>query len=175
MASACWHEDALVDGTFTQDEWRFIETEFRLPEPRLCPGTFEGLACEALATLGQRLFFEPALSGAITIDDPVAPGALGETGKVSCADCHDSRDTNKFTDPRKHAFFIYSRSQPSNVSSGAIHTVPTRCPCEHRAVAVAGANCLQPDADPISATPCSRGPAPIRIPRVFSISRERTR
>jgi len=63
----------------------------------------------AAAALGQRFFFEKAYSG------PLGPigvagglGNLGESGKVSCASCHMSQ-----------SWFIDTRSNPNNVSSGA--------------------------------------------------------
>lgn len=63
----------------------------------------------AAATLGQKLFFDRRSSG------PLGPsgvdgglGNLGETGKVSCSSCHMAG-----------SWFIDTRSNPDNVSSGA--------------------------------------------------------
>ncbi len=63
----------------------------------------------AAAALGQRFFFEKGYSG------PLGPsgvggglGNLGEVGRVSCASCHMSQ-----------SWFIDTRSNPNNVSSGA--------------------------------------------------------
>src|SRR5713101_9765991 len=63
----------------------------------------------AAAALGQRFFFEKAYSG------PLGPsgvsgglGTLGQVGRVSCASCHMSQ-----------SWFIDTRSNPNNVSSGA--------------------------------------------------------
>lgn len=42
----------------------------------------------AAATLGQKLFFDPVFSGALKVASDL--GAVGESGKVSCASCHSS-------------------------------------------------------------------------------------
>lgn len=80
-AVAC--TEPLIDGTFTQAEWDFAQS-FRLdllPVP-------ECEHCSA-AQAGHQLFFDPRMSGAITAEGEGALGAVGETGKVACASCHD--------------------------------------------------------------------------------------
>src|SRR5258706_8603858 len=70
--SGCWPHEPLVDGTFTREEWSVLQT-MQLPAPELCPGTESGIElekCGDAALFGQVLFFEPALSGKINIDDP---------------------------------------------------------------------------------------------------------
>jgi cytochrome c peroxidase len=62
------------------------------------------------ATLGQKLFFEKAVSGALAVaSDGIngGLGAVGDTGKISCASCH----IGPALDDR--------RSNPNNVSLGA--------------------------------------------------------
>ena len=62
------------------------------------------------ATLGQKLFFEKAVSGALAVaNDGIngGLGAVGDTGKISCASCH----IGPALDDR--------RSNPNNVSLGA--------------------------------------------------------
>jgi cytochrome c peroxidase len=62
------------------------------------------------ATLGQKLFFEKAVSGALAVaNDGIngGLGAVGDTGKISCASCH----IGLALDDR--------RSNPNNVSLGA--------------------------------------------------------
>ncbi len=97
--------EPLVDGTFTQAEWEFAQT-FRLdllavPECEHCTE----------AELGQQLFFDPRLSGAIISNGEGALGEIGETGKVACASCHD---------PQR--WFVDVRSKPNATSLGTGHT-----------------------------------------------------
>lgn len=63
----------------------------------------------AAATLGQMLFFDKSFSGALAVADDGTNGglgAVGDTGKVSCASCH----SGTVLDDR--------RSKPGNVSLG---------------------------------------------------------
>src|SRR5215469_8127403 len=63
----------------------------------------------AAAALGQRFFFEKAYSGPLGASGVSGGlGNLGESGKVSCASCHMAQ-----------SWFIDTRSNPNNVSSGA--------------------------------------------------------
>ena len=63
----------------------------------------------AAGALGQRFFFEKAYSGPLgTSGVSGGLGNLGESGKVSCASCHMAQ-----------SWFIDTRSNPNNVSSGA--------------------------------------------------------
>lgn len=85
------------------------------PLPALDPNPTNAYADDPLAaSLGQKLFFEASYSGALTVADDGANGALGaagEKGKVACASCHMGS-----------AWFMDARSQPGNVSLGAGYT-----------------------------------------------------
>jgi cytochrome c peroxidase len=77
------------------------------PLPPLEPDTTNAFAeDDQAAALGQRLFFEKGYSGPIKVGDDGTNGglgAVGETGKVSCASCHLPDD-----------WFIDTRSNPGN-------------------------------------------------------------
>ena len=91
VATGCWSEP--LDHSFSPDQWAKLVDELRpRPVPLRCalPG-----GCQLAATLGQELFFEPALSSSKT---------------VSCATCHD---------PTR--WFVDTRSD-NNVSLGAATT-----------------------------------------------------
>jgi cytochrome c peroxidase len=63
----------------------------------------------AAAALGQRFFFEKAYSGPLGASgEGGGLGNSGQSGKVSCASCHMAQ-----------SWFIDTRSNPNNVSSGA--------------------------------------------------------
>lgn len=63
----------------------------------------------AAATLGQKLFFDRQPSGPLGASGVSGGlGSLGETGRVSCNSCHIAE-----------SWFVDTRSNPSNVSSGA--------------------------------------------------------
>lgn len=83
------------------------------PLPGLPPDPTNGVADDAkAATLGEMLFFDKSYSGPIvTGGDGVngGLGAAGETGKVSCASCHEG------------AAQVDVRSEPGNVSLGIEH------------------------------------------------------
>ncbi len=123
LASGCWQSEPLIDQTFTSEQWSFLQT-MQLPEPDLCPPDLGGADCINAAELGHRLFFEPKLSGAILINDPFAPGLKDQEEKVACVSCHAS--TPELAPPPGQPvtplFFVDTRSQPNNVSSGAIYT-----------------------------------------------------
>lgn len=107
--AGCWSEQARIDDTFTQEEWDFLRTEFRLPETVRCPPAFAiDNRCAEAIELGRLLFFDKAVSGPVLIDDAAAPGELDDTGTLACAGCHDPNN-----------YFIDTRSQPRNVSIGA--------------------------------------------------------
>jgi cytochrome c peroxidase len=80
------------------------------PLPSLPPDTTNAVADNAAAAaLGQMLFFDKSYSGAIAVAGTVANGglgAVGETGKVSCASCHLGPELDD------------RRSKPGNVSLG---------------------------------------------------------
>ena len=79
----------------------------------------------AAALLGQKLFFEPRLSGAIQTGTPAEGqlGAIGETGKIACSNCHmpsskwlfDTRSNNG--GPIPNATALGSLWMTRNVSS----------------------------------------------------------
>jgi cytochrome c peroxidase len=80
------------------------------PLPALPPAPTNRYADNAAAAaLGQRFFFDKAYSGPL---GPVGAagglGNVGEAGKVSCGSCHMAQ-----------SWFIDTRSNPNNVSSGA--------------------------------------------------------
>ena len=82
--------DDLIDGTFTPDQWSRLKEQFIVRQPSAC--ALAPTACASRAQLGQKLFFEPYISGNCA---------------VSCATCHDP-----------NAAFIDSRPQ-SGLSLGA--------------------------------------------------------
>lgn len=102
LASACEPWTADPDG-FTQEELRMLQP-MALPA---APGTAPP---GSTAELGQRLFFDPTLSGPIIAahEGQRAPlGVVGQEKAIACADCHDPR-----------AWFADLRSSPNNVSLG---------------------------------------------------------
>jgi len=110
--------DSTVDGIFTQQEWTQIQTLSPLPAVPADP-TNARAGSSAAATLGQKLFFEKSFSGALAVGNDGTNGGLGnvgDTGKISCSECHDVN--NWFTD---------TRSQPPNVTLGA-NWLPHRAP-----------------------------------------------
>lgn len=96
-----------LDG-LTEAEWKTIKTLGPLPAVPKDPTNAHADDAKA-ALLGQMLFFDKSYSGAIAVADDGMSGALGttgDTGKVSCASCHEgvTMDDN--------------RSKPNNVSLG---------------------------------------------------------
>jgi cytochrome c peroxidase len=148
LFSGCWQDEALIDDTFTEDDWMFLQT-FRPPVPELCPPQLQHDAsrCEDAARLGQLLFFDRAVSGPIEYadpflaNDPSSLGNNGEVGKIACADCHDPA-----------AFFIDTRTRPGNLSLGAKgrtrHNAMSTVNVSLKSV-VARANCEQDGTDPL--------------------------
>jgi len=80
------------------------------PLPAVLPSPTNQYADNAAAAaLGQRFFFEKAYSGPLGASGVSGGlGNLGEMGRVSCASCHMAQ-----------SWFIDTRSNPNNVSSGA--------------------------------------------------------
>jgi cytochrome c peroxidase len=75
------------------------------PLPALPPDPTNARADDpAAARLGQRLFFDDRYSGALTVASDL--GAVGDTGRVSCASCHGSPSMSD------------DRSDPPTVSVG---------------------------------------------------------
>src|ERR1041385_8656097 len=88
----CWSDDSRVDG-FTAEQWTALQKQYATPTiDASCTGITPE-TCDARAALGQKLFFEPALSG---------------NGQVSCVTCHDPK-----------GWFIDTRATNS-VSFGAV-------------------------------------------------------
>src|SRR5215475_4989001 len=96
--------DKMVD-TFTDEEFAVVRTLGPLGDvPADSTNRYANDA--ASAVFGQRLFFEKSYSHALAVADPVL-GAVGATGQVACASCHDT--TNYYTD---------TRSNPNSTSLG---------------------------------------------------------
>lgn len=74
---------------FSPADRALIETLSPLPElPNDATNKYRDSAAAAL--LGQKLFFEPRLSGPIQTGSPQEGqlGAIGDTGKIACRNCH---------------------------------------------------------------------------------------
>lgn len=114
---------------FSPQEWKVIKTLSPLPAlPDDSTNKYRDSPAAAL--LGQKLFFEPRLSGPIQTDTPQQGqlGAIGEAGKIACRHCHmpeskwlyDIRSNNGGTIPNATA--LGSQWMPRNVSS-VVNTV----------------------------------------------------
>lgn len=81
------HDDE-GDG-FSRQEWAIIHTLSPLPDLPV-DKTNKYADSPAAALLGQKLFFEPRLSGPIQTGTPQEGqlGAIGEKGKIACRNCH---------------------------------------------------------------------------------------
>src|SRR3954471_2696352 len=101
--------DKMVD-VFADEEFEQIKTLGPLGDVPPDP-TNRYADDPAAAKLGQRLFFEKSYAHALTIADP-ALGAIGDTGKISCANCHDPA-----------AYYTDTRSKPNSTSLGVSWTV----------------------------------------------------
>ncbi len=105
--AACSSEPT-VDG-FTTAEWDQIHSLSPLPDVQADP-TNKYADDPKAATLGQRLFFDKAFSGPIVADETPAEGgngAMGEVGKIACANCHQAAN-----------WMIDRRSTPNNTALG---------------------------------------------------------
>ena len=80
--------DPAKDG-FSPQEWALIKTLSPLPALPV-DTTNKYRDSPAAALLGQKLFFEPRLSGPIQTGTPAQGqlSAIGETGKIACRNCH---------------------------------------------------------------------------------------
>jgi cytochrome c peroxidase len=120
-ASAACSDDSsgsTVDGIFTQQEWTQIQALSPLPALPADP-TDTHADSSAAAKLGQEMFFEKSFSGALAVGNNGMNGGLGnvgDTGKISCSECHNVTD-----------WFQDTRSQPPNVTLGA-NWLPHRAP-----------------------------------------------
>lgn len=74
---------------FSPQEWRVINTLSPLP-PLPADTTNKYRDSAAAALLGQKLFFEPRLSGPIQQGTPQEGqlGAIGQKYKIACRNCH---------------------------------------------------------------------------------------
>ena len=74
---------------FSPQEWAIINTLSPLPALPV-DTTNKYRDSPAAALLGQKLFFEPRLAGPIQTGTPAEGqlGAIGETGKIACRNCH---------------------------------------------------------------------------------------
>ena len=74
---------------FSPQEWAVIRTLSPLP-PLPVDTTNKYRNSRAAALLGQKLFFEPRLSGPIQTGTPAEGqlGKIGEKGKIACRNCH---------------------------------------------------------------------------------------
>jgi cytochrome c peroxidase len=85
----------LIDDRFTVAEWTVIQSFTPLDSPAPNPTNRYADNLD-VARFGQKIFFEKRHSGALTVASDL--GAVGETGRVACASCHDP--TAYFTDTR---------------------------------------------------------------------------
>ncbi len=110
--------DGSTDG-FSAAEWARIKTMSPLGAVPDDP-TNRFADDPKAAAFGQRLFFDPGMSGPLVIGadkDPRALGMTGDTGKVACTTCH--RPDNWFDDPGENVSLgikYTSRNDPSCVN-----------------------------------------------------------
>src|SRR5215469_2513184 len=81
--------DSGDPANFSPQEWAIIKTLSPLPDLPV-DLTNKYRDSHAAALLGQKLFFEPRLSGPIQTGTPANGqlGAIGEKGKIACRNCH---------------------------------------------------------------------------------------
>lgn len=94
---------------FTNEEFEILKTLGPLPAVPANP-TNRYADDDAAANFGQRLFFEKGFAKALTVAGS-GLGNVGETGKVSCASCHDPNN-----------YYIDTRSRPAMTSVGVAWT-----------------------------------------------------
>jgi cytochrome c peroxidase len=122
-------KDNSASEGFSREEWSIIKTLSPLPALPV-DTTNKYRDSPAVALLGQKLFFEPRLSGPIQTGTPQQGqlGAIGETGKIACRNCHmpeskwlyDIRSNNGGAIPNATA--LGSQWMTRNVSS-VVNTV----------------------------------------------------
>jgi cytochrome c peroxidase len=142
VASGQSHDtDGRSSETFTRQEWAILHT--LSPLPGLPADTTDKYRdSPAAALLGQKLFFEPRLSGPIQTGTPQEGqlGAIAEAGKIACRNCHmpeskwlfDIRSNNG--GPIPNATALGSLWMTRNVSS-IVNTRLLREPWIRRALA----------------------------------------
>jgi cytochrome c peroxidase len=81
--------DTDGESFFSPQEWAIIKTLSPLPALPV-DTTNKYRDSPAAALLGQKLFFEPRLSGPIQVGTPAQGqlGAIGEKGRIACRNCH---------------------------------------------------------------------------------------
>jgi cytochrome c peroxidase len=82
-------QSPFSDGVFSPQEWAIVRTLSPLPDlPVDTTNKYRDSAAAAL--LGQKLFFEPRLSGPIQTGTPQEGqlGAIGDKYKIACRNCH---------------------------------------------------------------------------------------
>jgi cytochrome c peroxidase len=129
MAYAACGQPNGNDQNFTPSEWGIIKTLSPLPDLPV-DTTNKYRDSPAAALLGQKLFFEPRLSGPIQAGTPQEGqlGNPGDTGKIACRNCHmpesvwlfDIRSNNG--GPIPNATALGSNWMTRNVSS-VVNTV----------------------------------------------------
>jgi cytochrome c peroxidase len=89
FASIVCRGQSSTDG-FSAAEWTVVHTMSPLPAQLPVDTTNKYRDSPAAAALGQKLFFEPRLSGAIQkgTREEGQLGAIGEKGKIACRNCH---------------------------------------------------------------------------------------
>lgn len=78
--------DPVADTRIPDDVLAQLRADMAMPQLDVCPRQHAD-HCEQLARLGQELFADPAMSGALTIDEP-GIGSAGDVGKLACTTCH---------------------------------------------------------------------------------------
>ena len=89
LSLACGQANKIDSQTFSSNEWGIINTLSPLPDlPVDTTNRYRDSAPAAL--LGQKLFFEPRLSGPIQTGTRQEGqlGAIGEKYKIACRNCH---------------------------------------------------------------------------------------
>jgi cytochrome c peroxidase len=122
-------KDNSASEDFSREEWSIIKTLSPLPALPV-DTTNKYRDSPAAALLGQKLFFEPRLSGPIQTGTPQQGqlGAISESGKIACRNCHmpeskwlyDIRSNNGGAIPNATA--LGSQWMTRNVSS-VVNTV----------------------------------------------------
>ena len=113
IASGCGND---TDG-FTPEEWKRVKLIEPLAVAMPRNPANDRDQDDAIASLGQKLFYEKELAEAITVAGP--SGNIGDVGKVGCVTCHDNK---YFTDsrpyPLSHGRNWLSHNSPTMVNVG---------------------------------------------------------
>jgi len=123
---------------FSSEEWATIKTLSPLPSLPIDP-TNKYADSPAAALLGQKLFFDPRLSGPIQAGTPQEGqlGAIGEAGKIACRNCHMPESKWLF-DTRSNAIGS-NTDQPKDYSA---QQVPNGAIAMHRTRPIPNATAL---------------------------------